>query len=115
MTDPRTQAVDLEFMRGARMLRATFADGAAFDIPFELLRVESPSAEVQGHGGTRTLVLRKETVGVRDAKPVGRYAVRIEFDDGHATGIYPWALLRRFGEEKDALMAAYRARVTAAE
>ncbi len=113
MSDPRTQAVDLEFRRSARVLRATFADGAAFDIPFELLRVESPSAEVQGHGGTPVLVRGKESVGVRDAKPVGRYAVRIEFDDGHATGIYPWALLRRFGEDRDALMAAYRARVAA--
>lgn len=114
MNESRTQAVDLDFRRGARVLHITFADGAAFDIPFELLRVESPSAEVRGHGGVPLLVRGKENVGVRDAKPVGRYAVRIEFDDGHSTGIYPWALLRRFGEERDALMAAYRARVAAA-
>ncbi len=103
--------VRLEFRRGARMLHAAFDDGAAFDIPFELLRVESPSAEVQGHNpADKRLVLGKADVGVAGAHPVGRYAVRIVFDDGHDTGIYPWGLLRRFGEEGEALLAAYRAR-----
>jgi DUF971 family protein len=113
MSDPRETATDLEFMQTSRALRVTFADGARFDIPYELLRVETPSAEVRGHGGTSMLVLGKENVGVTAANPVGRYAVRIVFNDGHATGLYPWALLRRFGEEKDALLAAYRARVAA--
>jgi len=109
-----TQAAELNFKRSARVLAIRFADGAAFDIPFELLRVESPSAEVRGHGGPPKLVRDKAGVGVRDATPVGRYAVRIAFDDGHDTGIYPWELLRRLGEQRDALMAAYRERVRAA-
>lgn len=113
MSDPRETATDLEFMQRSRALRVSFADGARFDIPYELLRVESPSAEVRGHGGTPVLVIGKECVGVATANPVGRYAVRIVFDDGHATGIYPWALLRRLGEDGDVLMAAYRARVAA--
>jgi len=114
MSEPKEAATDLEFMQRSRALRIAFADGARFDIPYELLRVESPSAEVRGHGGTALLVLGKADVGVEAALPVGRYAVRIVFDDGHSTGIYPWALLRRMGEEKDALLAAYRARVASA-
>ncbi|MFZ4600818.1 MAG: gamma-butyrobetaine hydroxylase-like domain-containing protein [Caulobacterales bacterium] len=106
-------ATDLEFRQASRALRVTFADGAQFDIPYELLRVESPSAEVRGHGGTPKLVVGKEHVGVTDAKPVGRYALRIVFDDGHATGLYTWELLRRLGQDRDALMSAYRARCAA--
>jgi DUF971 family protein len=105
----RPWPADLVFDRGARLLRVAFDDGAAFAIPFELLRVESPSAEVQGHGGQRKIVPGKRLVGVTDAKPVGRYAVRIVFDDGHETGIYAWDFLRRLGEEADARMAAYEA------
>lgn len=108
------QPKELVFRRGSRVLHVAFDDGAAFDIPFELLRVESPSAEVQGHGGKPLLVVGKEQVGVADARPVGRYAVRIIFDDGHDTGIYPWELLRKLGAEKDARVAAYRARLTGA-
>ncbi len=108
--------VRLEFRRGARILHAAFDDGAAFDIPFELLRVESPSAEVQGHNpADKRLVRDKAAVGVAQALPVGRYAVRIVFDDGHDTGIYPWSLIRRFGEEGPALLAAYRARLQTAD
>ena len=71
--------------------------------------MESPSAEVKGHGGQKIIVRDKADVGVTDALPVGRYAVRIVFDDGHQTGIYSWAYLRKLGEEQDALIAAYRA------
>lgn len=101
--------VDLAFDRETRVLRIAYDDGAAFAIGFELLRVESPSAEVQGHGGQKVIVRDKRDVGVNDAFPVGRYAVRIVFDDGHDTGIYSWAYLRKLGEEQDALLAAYRA------
>jgi DUF971 family protein len=104
-------ATDLAFDRAGRCLRVSFDDGAAFAIPFELLRVESPSAEVQGHGGRKVIVRGKADVGVSEAFPVGRYAVRIVFDDGHETGIYSWAYLRKLGEEQDALLAAYRAAV----
>jgi DUF971 family protein len=102
---------DLAFDRAGKALRIAFDDGAAFAIAFELLRVESPSAEVQGHGGRKIIVRDKADVGVKDAFPVGRYAVRIVFDDGHETGIYSWAYLRKLGEEQEALMAAYRARL----
>jgi DUF971 family protein len=92
--------LDLTFDRVARRLAVSFDDGAIVSIPFELLRVESPSAEVQGHGPhDKKLVLGKENVSVTDALPVGRYAVRIVFDDGHDTGLFTWPLLRRLGEE----------------
>ena len=90
--------VDLLFRGEARALRVTFDDSAVVDIPYETLRVESPSAEVQGHGpGQKRTVTGKETVGVIEAQPVGSYAVRIVFDDGHDTGIYSWAYLRKLG------------------
>lgn len=98
----------LTFLRAERVLDIAFDDGARFAIPFELLRVESPSAEVQGHGPKdRVLVTGKEQVGVVDALPVGRYAVRIVFDDGHQTGLFTWDYLRTLGKEKEARMAAY--------
>lgn len=88
---------DLTFDRTARALTIAFDDGARYAIPFEVLRVESPSAEVRGHGGEKKIVTGKENVGVTDALPVGRYAVRIVFDDGHQTGIYTWDYLRELG------------------
>lgn len=87
---------ELVFKRDAKLLHVAFEDGASVDIPFEKLRVESPSAEVQGHGAKR-VVTGKANVGVVDAKPVGRYAVRIVFDDGHESGIYSWDYLRELG------------------
>ncbi|MGE0597633.1 MAG: gamma-butyrobetaine hydroxylase-like domain-containing protein [Hyphomonadaceae bacterium] len=105
----RPWPTDLVFDREAKALRIAFDDGAAFEIPFELLRVESPSAENKGHGGeTPPPVKGKANVSVVRAEPVGRYAVRIVFDDGHDTGLYSWDLLRTLGEEKDARMRAYR-------
>lgn len=114
MSATRPWPVELEFQSGARALAIRFDDGAAFEIPFELLRVESPSAEAQGHGGARTLVAGKAHVGVSDARPVGRYAVRIVFDDGHETGIYSWDYLRLLGETRDEKLAAYVAALQAA-
>lgn len=101
---------DLVFDRAAKLLRIAFDDGAAFDIPFELLRVESPSAENKGHGGATTPppVAGKANIGVTNAEPVGRYAVRIRFDDGHDTGLYSWDLLYELGRDKEAKMSAYR-------
>jgi DUF971 family protein len=105
---------ELVFKRAERALTIAFDDGARFAIPFELLRVESPSAEVRGHGGEKKLVSGKRNVDVRDALPVGRYAVRIVFDDGHETGIYSWAFLRELGANQTALMAQYEAQLQAA-
>lgn len=105
----RPWPTDLAFDRAAKALHISFDDGAKFDIPFELLRVESPSAENKGHGGAAPPPVKgKAHVSVVRADPVGRYAVRIVFDDGHDSGLYSWDLLYKFGAEKDALMAAYR-------
>lgn len=74
----------------------SFADGAAADIPAETLRVESPSAEVQGHGpGQKKAVIGKENIAIMYVQPVGHYAVRLVFDDGHDTGLYTWDYLRK--------------------
>jgi DUF971 family protein len=105
----RPWPAELTFDRSNRVLAVRFDDGAAAELPFELLRVESPSAEVQGHGGQRQIVPGKAMVNVRDALPVGRYAVRIVFDDGHESGIYTWDFLYALGQERDARMAAYLA------
>ena len=93
---------DLTFNRAAKSLHIAFDDGAVFDIPFELLRVYSPSAEVRGHRESeRKLVEGKSDVGVTRAEPVGRYAVRIVFDDGHDSGLYSWTLLYELGRDRD--------------
>lgn len=91
---------ELRFKRAERTLHIAFDDGAAFAIPFETLRVESPSAEVKGHGpGQKVVVTGKADVDVVRADAVGHYAVRIVFDDGHNTGLYTWAYLRGLGEK----------------
>lgn len=100
---------DLVFDRAAKLLRISFDDGAAFEIPFELLRVESPSAENKGHGpNPPPPVTGKANVGVIRAEAVGRYAVRIVFDDGHDTGLYPWDLLYDLGRNKEERLRVYR-------
>lgn len=97
---PEPWPVRLEFARSARQLRVQWDDGTNHAIPFETLRVRSPSAEVQGHGANRPLPpVGKENVGVVAATPVGRYAVRLSFDDGHATGLFTWRYLRELGAE----------------
>lgn len=89
-------------------LRIVFDDDQAFDIAAELLRVESPSAEVQGHGaGQKQLVTGKRAVQLNAAEPNGNYAVRLGFDDGHATGIYTWRYLRYVGENQQTLLSDY--------
>jgi DUF971 family protein len=95
----RPWPTDLVFHRASHSLRIAFDDGAKFEIPYELLRVESPSAENKGHGGATAPppVTGKANVGVARAEPVGRYAVRIVFDDGHDTGLYSWDLLYDLG------------------
>jgi DUF971 family protein len=107
---PRAWPTELLFDRAAKRLRVAFDDGAKFDIPFELLRVESPSAENKGHGAAPLPpVAGKANVEVLGAEPVGRYAVRIKFDDGHDTGLYSWDLLYELGRDGDERLARYRA------
>lgn len=83
-----------------KTLQVTFDDGACFAIKAEALRVESPSAEVQGHShAQKKIVTGKENVRITDVQPVGHYAVRLVFDDGHDTGLYTWPTLYKFGLE----------------
>jgi DUF971 family protein len=99
---------ELRLNRAEARLDVTFTDGIRHSFPAEYLRVESPSAEVQGHGpGQRIVVPGKARVGIAKLEPVGNYAVRIVFDDGHDTGIFSWAYLRELGEEKDRRWADY--------
>ena len=101
---------DLAFDREAKQLRISFDDGAKFDIPFELLRVESPSAENKGHGGQAPPPVKgKANVSIVRAEPVGRYAVRIVFDDGHDTGLYAWSYLQILDREREQRWAEYLA------
>lgn len=91
--------VELRYVRAARMLEIDFDDGARVAISAERLRVNSPSAEVRGHGGAAPPpVAGKEQVAIERIERVGNYAVRIVFDDGHATGLYTWAYLAGLGE-----------------
>ncbi|HZF86633.1 MAG TPA: DUF971 domain-containing protein [Burkholderiaceae bacterium] len=99
----------------SRVLEVGFSDGASFRIPYELLRICSPSAEVQGHGpGQETLQTGKREVDVVDLQPVGHYAVQPTFSDGHASGIYSWALLYELGSRQDELWADYLRRLAEA-
>jgi DUF971 family protein len=101
---------ELRLKREERVLEVAFADGARFRLPAEYLRVESPSAEVQGHGpGQKTLVAGRRHVGILRVEPVGHYAVRIVFDDLHDSGIFSWGYLRTLGEEQVERWAAYEA------
>ena len=92
----------------SRLLDVTFDDGSRFELPFEYLRVHSPSAEVKGHGpGQEVLVLGKEQVGIKAVEPVGQYAVKLVFDDGHDTGLYSWKYLHELGREQSKKWAEY--------
>jgi DUF971 family protein len=93
-----TTATGIKLRRQSRVLEVTFDDGQTFSLPFEYLRVYSPSAEVRGHGpGQETLQLGKHEVQVVRVEPIGNYAVRLDFDDGHNTGLYTWAYLHELG------------------
>ena len=97
-----------------KTLNVTFEGGNSVALSAELLRVESPSAEVQGHGvGQKTTPLGKQDVRITGIEPVGNYAVRLIFDDGHSTGIFSWDILQDYGQRPDSLMADYRDRVAA--
>ncbi len=99
----------------SRVLEVGFSDGASFRIPFELMRVCSPSAEVQGHGpGQEILQTGKRHVELLDLQPVGNYAVQPRFSDGHDTGIFSWDLLYELGARQDQLWAEYERRLAAA-
>jgi DUF971 family protein len=94
--------LELRLKRAEKLLEIAFDDGNRFSLPAEYLRVESPSAEVQGHGaGQKTLVHGRAYIGMMELEPVGNYAVRIKFDDLHDTGIYSWNYLYQLGVEHE--------------
>ncbi|RZI63107.1 gamma-butyrobetaine hydroxylase-like domain-containing protein [Variovorax guangxiensis] len=99
----------------SKVLEVGFSDGASFRIPFELMRIYSPSAEVQGHGpGQEILQTGKRNVGLQELEPVGNYAVKPVFTDGHESGIFSWNLLYELGQKQDELWAEYQRRLIAA-
>ena len=103
-----TTPTDIRYDKASKTLHVAFDDGAAFAIPAELLRVESPSAEVQGHfPSQKKLVAGRRHVSIIGIEPVGHYAVKLTFDDLHDSGLYTWEILRRMGEEQDALWQSY--------
>jgi DUF971 family protein len=106
---------DLTVHSKSRVLEIGFSDGKTFRIPFELMRVYSPSAEVQGHGpGQETLQTGKRNVELVSLEPVGNYAVQPTFSDGHDSGIFSWDYLYFLGAQQDQLWADYEARLQAA-
>ena len=106
---------NLTVHQASRVLEVAFEDGAQFRIPFELMRVYSPSAEVQGHGpGQEVLQTGKRNVGIDEIQSVGHYAVQPRFSDGHDTGIFSWDYLYRLGSDQEALWRRYEERLAAA-
>jgi DUF971 family protein len=107
-----TTATGIKLRRQSRVLEVAFDDGQTFSLPFEYLRVYSPSAEVRGHGpGQETLQLGKHEVQVVRVEPIGNYAVRLDFDDGHNTGLYTWAYLHELGTTHAAKWQQYLERL----
>lgn len=94
--------------RASRVLELDYGEGRSYRLPFEFLRVYSPSAEVRGHGpGQEVLQVGKAEVGIESVEPVGKYAIQPRFSDGHATGIYSWDYLHRLGENQQQMWQAY--------
>lgn len=106
---------DVTAHRQSRVLEIAFDDGRRFRIPFELMRVYSPSAEVQGHGpGQEVLQTGKREVDIVALEPVGHYAIQPTFSDGHSSGIFSWDLLYRLGDQQERLWQDYLGRLAAA-
>ena len=115
LTRTTPQPTEITAHERSRVLEVAFADGARFRIPFELMRVYSPSAEVQGHGpGQEVLQTGKREVTLTALQPVGHYAVQPTFSDGHDTGIYSWDYLYFLGSRQDDLWRQYEERLAAA-
>ncbi|MBI09285.1 MAG: hypothetical protein CMM55_07150 [Rhodospirillaceae bacterium] len=104
----------IRYKKDEKILEIDFDDGASFRLPAELLRVESPSAEVQGHApDQKKIIAGRRHVGIMEIEPVGNYAVRIKFDDMHDTGIYSWQYLHELGENRDTVWLDYLTAVAA--
>lgn len=110
MSTPELTEIRLE--KNRRMLVLEYADGRRFELPCEYLRTHSPSAEVRGHGLSEPkLMTGKEQVNIVHIEPIGAYAVELQFDDGHRTGIYSWPFLYELGVNQAANLERYRARL----
>jgi DUF971 family protein len=106
---------EIKLHQTSRLMELTFADGTTFRLPYEFLRVYSPSAEVRGHGpGQETLQVGKRDVTIAEVEPVGHYAIRPKFSDGHDTGIYSWDYLYELGTRHELMWQKYLARLDAA-
>ncbi|MDQ2962113.1 MAG: DUF971 domain-containing protein [Pseudomonadota bacterium] len=106
---------EIKLHQASRLMELSFADGTNFRLPYEFLRVYSPSADVRGHGpGQETLQVGKREVTIAELEPVGHYAVQPKFSDGHDTGIYSWDYLYDLGERQEELWQRYLARLAAA-
>ncbi len=106
---------DIRLHQKSHLLEVSFEDGQTFKLSCEFLRVHSPSAEVRGHGpGQEVLQVGKEAVNIIAIEPVGQYAVKLYFDDGHNTGLYDWGLLYRYGQNQESMWQAYLERLKAA-
>jgi len=113
---PAPQPTEITLHRQSRVLEVAFADGQRFRLPCEFLRVYSPSADVRGHGpGQETLQTGKKEVTIKRVEPVGNYAVRLVFSDGHDSGIYAWDLLYDYGLRQDAMWRDYLERLQTAD
>lgn len=112
--DKEPWPTDIKYRKQSKVLQVSFDDGQCFELPAEYLRVYSPSAEVRGHGpGQELLQVGKEQVGVKTIEPMGNYAVRLIFDDGHDSGIYTWQFLHELGRERERKWEMYLHRLKA--
>lgn len=111
---PRAWPEELRLREKGAVLTVSFDNGERYDLPAEYLRVESPSAEVKGHGaGQEVTVPGKRHVTIRQIETVGNYAARLVFSDGHSTGLYSWDYLAKLGREQESLWAAYLEKIDA--
>jgi DUF971 family protein len=114
--DPSTPSpTTIKLHQQSKVLEIAFSDGREFRLPYEFLRVHSPSAEVRGHGpGQEVLQVGKRDVTIKEVEPVGHYALRPSFSDGHDTGIYSWDYLYELGDRQEELWQRYLDRMAAA-
>jgi DUF971 family protein len=112
---PKPLPLDIKLRTESRVLEVSFDDGAHFQMSFEYLRVFSPSAEVKGHGGGEGILQTgKQAVTIVGVEPIGNYALRLVFDDGHNTGLYSWSLLHELGRDAERNWSRYLERCAAA-
>ena len=115
MNAKQVSPTEINYHRKSRLLEVAFSDHERFQLTAEFLRVHSPSAEVRGHGpGQEVLQIGKEDVGIDRIEPIGNYAIRLFFDDGHDTGLYSWEELYRFCVHRDEMWQDYLSRLAAA-